>query len=233
MRLPQIVSAFFIVSTLLLGGCSSTPTVYPTPVASDTTGTHVRLMRGMGGKLTSPGVDQIGQQAAQVKGVTKVVVYDYTQDQQLVADVNAEPPTVKQVIGGYSCGANASPVAAGGVKSVAMMTTIQASLWCGGALIPKQVQRAQETYNASCWQTLGFGCYLLNPGPGFPASHFTVINRPDCHPCADTDPNTQADMIAAIKSVASPNASSKNFFAAKAPSTHIRVIVRYNGQRAY
>ena len=229
------MGVIFAMLFFALCGCADMVSSFRTTPASAVVGTHVRLMRGLGGAALSPGVDQIGAMAAKINGVTLVKVYDYTDTQQIADEVNAEPSSIKEVIGGYSCGANASPVAASGVRrTINMVAVIQASVWCGGVPLGKNVLAAQETYNPNCAQTAGLGCKLLDLGPGFNPSHFTVIDRPDCHPCADVDPNAQADIIAAIRSVTSPLASAK-FSAARGISVPgaIHRITRHNGQSVY
>lgn len=217
-----------------LAACAGSITTVIPPTPNPIKGTHVRLMRGLGGAALSPGVDQIAAMAAKVPGVTLVRVYEYFQTQQIADEVNAEPMSVREVIGGYSCGANASPVAAAGLnRTVDMVTVIQASLWCGGTALGTNVLAAQETYNDNCAETAGLGCKLLDMAPGFNPNHFTVILRPDCHPCADVDPDAQNDMILAIKRVTNPTVAHK-FGSTGSPmagSTHL--LIRYHGQVPY
>ena len=232
----RLTCAGALTTLMLLGACSMMPTAYPTVSSPPPSGTHVRLMRGLGGAALSPGVDQIAASAAKIHGVTLVKVYEYTQTQQIADEINAEGLDIKEVIGGYSCGANASPVVASGVsRSIDMLTVIQASEWCGGVPIPKNVKRAQETYNPDCAQTAGLGCKELELGPGFNPANFTVIIRPDCHPCADVNPDAQADMLRAISSVANPAPTTlaHSFLApSRAPARKHQVnrVVLYHGQ---
>lgn len=217
---------------LFLAACATSSGTVPVTDPSATSGTHVRLMYGMGGEALSPGIDTIGAKAAQIPGVTMVKLYDFTATQQIADEVNAEPLTVKEVIVGYSCGANAAPVVGAGItRSVDAIAVIQASIWCVGTAISANVKFAQETYNPVCWQTIGLGCKLLDLGPGFNPNNFLVIDRPDCHPCADTDPNAQADVLSAITRVAS-GASMKLKETLRVPGA-INHITRYNGQKAY
>lgn len=223
---------------LTVSGCAEVISAIPvpSPVITSTAGTHVRLMRGLGGAALSPGVDQIATLAAKVPGVTLVRVYEYTQAAQIAAEVSAEPLTVNEVIGGYSCGANSSPVAAADAakRRIEMVTVIQASLWCGGTPLTSNVMRAQETYNPNCLATGGLGCKELDVGPGFNPSNLTIIVRPDCHPCADVDPDAQNDMILAIRSVANAVASQKYGAArgARVPGA-VNHVTRYRGQPLY
>lgn len=193
-------------------------------------------MRGLGGAALSPGVDQIAALVAKLPGVTQVQVYEYTQAAQIAAEVSAEPSTVKEVIGGYSCGANASPVAAAAAspRVIAMVAVIQASRWCGGTPLTPNVLKAQETYNPNCADTFGLGCKELDVGPGFDPANLTIIVRPDCHPCADVNPDAQNDIVLAVRSVT--NASAAKKFAAvrgrRVPGA-VNRIIRYRGQPVY
>ena len=215
------------------GGTSSYGVTYYLN-GSSTTGTHVYLERGLGGYALGPGVDEIGQLAAKIPGVTRVVVTEYTQGQDIADLANQDPSSVAVVIGGSSCGANGAPGTAAAVaRTVQMLPVIQASLWCGNFPIPKQVHKAQETYNPTCAQTAGLGCKLLEPGPGFNPANFTVIDRPDCHPCADTDPDAQNDMLDAIRSVTNKGASIRYGAVVKPKLSGIQHITRYHGQRIY
>ena len=60
----------------------------------------------------------------------------------------------------------------------------------------------------------------------------TADDGPDCHPCADTDPDAQADLVAVAKRVAS-----NNLGAAFHLKGHVRgttnVLIRYHGQKPY
>lgn len=236
------MSRYWLLASLLLAACATTAQVGGQSPFGVTTylnsnaaaGTHVYLERGLGGYALGPGVDEIGVLATKVPGVTRVVVTEYTQGQAIADLANRDPLVVRIVIGGYSCGANGAPGTAAAVaRPVDMLPVIQASLWCGDYPISRNVRKAQETYNPDCFQTAGLGCKLLSLGAGFDPANFTVIDRPDCHPCADTDPNAQNDMIDAIRSVTNSAASAK-YGAVLGPKLHeIRRVTRYNGQRVY
>lgn len=217
---------FAIAFLLMLAGCAGTTTYLDGNMMS---GTHVYLMRGMGPSVWSYGVDEIGQAAAKIPGVTGVAVYDYTQDQEIVDEIAVEPPSVRVVVGGYSCGANTTTVVGAAVKRlIQMIAVIQASVWCGGTYLTPNVLKVQETYNPNFAETFGLGAYQLQPGPGFNPANETFIVRPDCHPCADTDPDAQNDVLDAIREATSEPLSVR--FGAALRATP-KVIVRYHGQR--
>jgi hypothetical protein len=216
-----------ILIPLLLCGCGTTVVSYPVAHPSATTGEHVRLFNGLGNATTSPGIAQIATRAAQTPGVTQVQVYNYYMTQQAADDANAEPSTVKQFFGGYSCGANATPATGNGVKHPVWEAVIQASVWCGAYAFGQNVNVFQETYNPSWFETLGFGAYKVPAGPGFTGTA-SYINRPDCHPCADTDPDAQNDVLGVIRSVAAQSASARLKAHFKPV---IRDVIRYHGQR--
>lgn len=217
---------------LALFGCAGTTTYLQTVNA--TAGVFVRLMRGMGPSAWSYGVDDIGQRAAKIPNVAYVSVSDYTQDQQIADAVDADPPGAVEIVGGYSCGANASTVIGTAVKRNLYIVVIQPSDWCGGTYLTPNVLRAQETYNPMFAETAGLGAYQLQPGPGFPASRLTLVDRPDCHLCADTDPDAQNDVLDFISSVASPAAGHRMAAAlGPRPKAGAVTITRRAGQRVY
>lgn len=231
MRRSPIVILF-----LLLLGCAGGITNYPTLTVSADTGTHVRLLRTLGGEAASPGIDEIAAMEAKLPGVTLVKVYEYYQTQQVADEVNAEPLTVKEVIEGGSCGANAAPVAAAGIRRrVDEVAVIQASVLCGGlSPLGLNVSAAQETYNPICPETLWLGCALLNLGPGFNPSNFTVIERDDCHPCAFVNPDAKNDMVDAVRKVTSLSAGARfgAVLGKKVPGS-MNWIYRHHGQRMF
>lgn len=217
-----------IVAVLGLVGCAG---MTPYLNGSATSGTHVYLMRGMGPSVWSYGVDQIGAAAAKIPGVTKVAVYDYTQDQTIVDQIAADPPAVRVMVGGYSCGANTTTVVGAAVKRlIQMIAVIQASVWCGGTYLTPNVLKVQETYNPNFAETFGLGAYQLQPGPGFNPANLTLIDRPDCHPCADTDPDAQNDVLDAIRE-ATVMPLSARFGAALGAKP--KMLVRYHNQRIH
>ena len=200
---------------------------------SDTTGAHVAVMLPLGNEsLDNGGMDHIAALTAQLPGVTRVVIYDYYQTQDAADAISADPPTVKEAVIGFSCGANASPVVAAGTNHrIGVVAVIQVSEWCGGVALTGNVARAQETYNPNCLDTGGLGCGKLVPGPNFNPSDLTFIERPDCHICSDHDPDAINDIVLAVKSVV--NAPTARRFAAVSRFGRVNVIIRYHGQKAY
>ncbi len=213
---------------LLLVGCA-TSVVVP-PVVS-THGTHVRLMRTLGGALATPGIDQVAALVAKVPGVTLVRLYEYTEANQIAAEILSEPSTVTQVIEGGSCGANAATTAAARAAPhvIAMVAVIQPSMWCVAYETPltPNVLQAQETFDPTCADTAGLGCKKLDIGPGFNPSSLTIIVRPDCHPCSFVDPDAQNDLVRAVRSVTLAKATYKRI---PGEPNVPRVVVRYKGQ---
>lgn len=195
---------------------------------SNTTGTHVAVMLPLGNEsLDNGGMDYIAGLAAQVPGVTRVQIYDYYQTQIAADAISADPSNVKEVVIGFSCGANASPVVGAGTNHrVDGIAVIQVSEWCGGLALTGNVMRAQETYNPNCLDTGGLGCGKLVPGPSFNPANLTFIERPDCHICSDHDPDAQNDVISVVRAVAATSSSRKLVRAFGPP----RYLVRYHGQ---
>lgn len=223
---------FGIVFAVFLSGCAGT-VVIPVPHPSASSGTHVWEMRGMGPGIWSEGMNEIGAQEAQIPGVTQVTLFDYSQTQAIADAINADPPNVREVIEGYSCGANASPVVGAGVtRHVDAIAVIQASEWCGGTYLTPNVGYVQETYNPYFIETFGLGAYQLQPGPNFNPNNVTYIVRPDCHPCADVDPDAQADLVAATRRVAGNSLGAVMHLKRRVPGA-TNVLVRYHGQKPY
>ncbi len=198
-------------------------------VVTASAGTRVWLLRGWGPAIWSRGVDQIGAQARSIPGVSYVAVYAWT-DTQRVADEIKRARNSRIVIVGYSCGANSSTVEAAafnGVRRIDAVIGIQMSTWCGGMPLTPNIGYAQETLNAACLATLGFGCKKFTPGPGFPPSRLTLINRPQSHGAADDDPDTQRDVLGAIAGVA----RLKTKAPLGVPSGQVNEVTRLLGQR--
>ena len=213
-----------IAVALSLAGCAGQRTYLNT---SSTSGLHVRLEGGLGPSAWSVGMDDFGQQAAKLPGVTRVDVYDWYQSQTVIGDINAEPPTVRQFVGGYSCGANNTPNVIANLKVHASAAVIQASDWCGQTTLGSNVDAFQETYNTNFIETFGLGAYQIPAGAGF-AGTATYINRPDAHLSAATDPDAQADVLIAIKRA---TLASSRLHGRRSPV--ISRIVRYHGQPIY
>lgn len=193
-------------------------------------------MLPLGGEsLDNGGMDQIAAKVANIPGVTKVTMYQYYATGAAAGAISADPPSVKEAVIGFSCGANASPVVAAGTRHrVDVVAVIQVSEWCGGTPLTANVARAQETYNPNCLDTGGLGCGRLVPGAGFDPANLTFIERPDCHTCSDHDPDAQQDIVQAVAAVASSSAKTRLRAALGlgAPAA-IRIITRYHGQRIY
>jgi len=219
-----------IFAALVLAGCATAP-VIPVPDPSSTSGTHVYALLPLGGEaFDNGGMDNIAARVARIPSVTRVVIYQYTDTQSVANAISADPATVKEVVIGFSCGANHAPdVAAGTRHRIDLIAVIQVSEWCGGIPIPGNVLRAQETYNPNCADTGGLGCGRLVPGPGFNPANLTFIERPDCHTCSDHDPDAVNDIVRAVTVVTSSGRKLAGISVFGRP----RVIVRYHGQSAY
>ena len=167
-------------------------------------GTMVWGFRGWGLPGWSEGVDQIAQQAATIHGVTSVRIYNHYDTQTVANEIAATPHGTRVVIYGYSCGSNASVVTANafrGVRNINAVLGMQPSIWCGGGLtntIAQNTGYGQATI-ASCLQTLGLGCQNW-----VGARRLYMIERPEWHGQADTDPDYQQDVLSAINTVANP-----------------------------
>jgi len=164
---------------------------------------RIWIKYGVGGYFTSygmgPGSGSLADAiAAKFGSAVKVTSY-YQWTDAIAATVNATPVSIKVMIAGYSCGASELPLDAVAVhRPVDLLAGIQASVWCGSYLLPANVAGALEVYNPTCPMTLGLGCRLYQPGPGFAGGRLTVVVRYDMHPYADIDPDAHADVIEAI-----------------------------------
>jgi len=221
---------------LLLCGCAASGSPVVVSDTSNTTGLHAAVMLPLGNEsLDNGGMDHIAALVAALPGVTRVQIYDYYQTQAAADAISADPPSVKEAVIGFSCGANASPVVASGTNHrVDVVAVIQVSEWCGGTPLTGNVSRAQETYNPNCLDTGGLGCGKLVPGPDFNPSNLTFIERPDCHICSDHDPDAINDIVLAVKAVITPSMAQRYAMArgTRVPGA-IHVITRYRGQPLY
>ncbi len=203
---------------------------------SATTGTHVAALLPLGGEaFDNGGMDQIAARVAGIPGITRVIIYQFTDTQSAAAAISADPPNVKEVVIGFSCGANHSPdVAALTRHRIDLVAVIQVSEWCDGSALGANVRRAQETYNPNCADTGGLGCGRLTPGPGFDPGNLIFIERPDCHTCSDHDLDAVSDIVLAVEAVVSPAAARRltTRLGVGVPAA-VRIITRHHGQRAY
>jgi hypothetical protein len=132
------------------------------------------------------------------------------------------------VLVGYSCGGNASLAVAQGLarnaRSVHVLA-VQPSVWCGWYLpTTSNVRYAQDTYG-NCIQTLGLGCLQF-----YGDAYKTVnIYRPDLHLQADTDPNSQRDVVTATYCIANPGRCGPFI----RHLHHTTTLQRYNGQDVF
>ncbi len=199
-----------------------------TPVLA---GTRVWNLYGWGDNAfgSSSGINEIAAKERAIPGVTYIRVYNYWQTQQVANEMMVAPSSDNLIVVGYSCGANSATTIAYGLQGhrTVYPIGIQESLWCGGYPLGSNVRYAQETY-AGCLLTLGFGCKQYAAGLGF-TGHIVLIKRPDLHPMADTDPDAQRDVLAAIATIANPQL--KHAYAARLRHTpRVSVITRYHGQ---
>jgi hypothetical protein len=211
---------------LLLSACGVSGTI---PIqGSSAPALIVWMFYGLGGSATSPGIDQVAQQAAGVTGIQVRGPFFWDSWQSIEADISGAPATARKALLGYSCGnesVTAIPAAMPAVTFAAVVG-VQASTYCPPVALTPNILMAQETYNADCAETFGLGCALYQPGPGFPASRLTIINRPDSHGEADLDPDWQKDALNELKSAMSPS------FKAKAPGDKVRFLVLHHHERA-
>lgn len=198
-------------------------------IAQAFAGTRVWFHYGWGDNAfgSSSGVNEMAAAAATIPGVTQVTIHNYWQTQQTADEIMAAPPGDRIVISGYSCGANSSTTIAYGINPHRKVdvAVIQESLYCGGYPLAGNVNRAQETYAqglTGCIITLGFGCKTMTAGAGF-TGQLVLIDRPDLHSWADTDPNAQNDILSFIAGT-TPTLKMKR-------GPRIIHVTRFNGQR--
>lgn len=192
--------------------------------------TDVWVFYGAGPHFLSSGMDEIARRASTLSGVGAVHgPYDYTETQRAYDEIiaaTAADPHLQVVISGYSCGGNSSGAVAQGLARTnhqVHLAVIQPSLWCGLSYMTttSNVRLAQDTYG-NCLQTLGLGCAQFKG-----AAYRTVnIYRPDLHLQADTDPNSQRDVLSAIYAVANPGRAGPYLRHLHRTTT----ITRYSGQ---
>jgi hypothetical protein len=193
-----------------------------------TAATNVWFFYGAGPHFWSSGIDEMARKAQSLRGVGRVSTHDHMETQRVYDEILASPTSDRAVVVGYSCGGNASLAVAQGLarngRPVAVLA-VQPSVWCGRYLpTTSNVRYAQDTYG-NCVQTLGLGCLQF-----YGDAYKTVnIYRPDLHLEADTDPNSQRDVLGAIYAIANPNRVGPLL-------RHLHrttYITRYNGQNVW
>ena len=197
----------------VLTACATTASLPPT---TGPLNANVKLVMyyewGVGDYATSYGVNQIEAQTqakygAQVQTVDPVT---WTAYGSIAAAMSAVPKSVKVGVMGYSCGGSTELGAASQAsRSVALVEGVQVSPYCPPyfTTLAANVQEAVEVYNPVWVDTLGLGSMLWQCGTGFNCSNFTAVERDDSHPYAALDPDTQADMVAAVATVLKPAAA--------------------------
>jgi hypothetical protein len=195
----------------------------------------VFLFYGLGGSLTSPGMNTLGQELGGLPGVQVYGPYYYDQWQTVVTNMQALPPGMPIALEGYSCGVGSTAWAATAAGlSVALIAGIQGSDFCPPTPLTPNIKAAAETYNPNCLETFWLGCATYTPGPGFNPGKITLVQRPDLHPYADLDPDALADMVAATEAAISASAAGALKIArgiGVPASPHI--LIRFRNQKLY
>lgn len=212
-----------------LSGCTDIGNLPSPPAGNEAVRVFVKY--GVGGYMTSygmgPGDNSLAGALASAFGPAVRIVgyYDYTAD--IAAQMSATPSSIKLAQAGFSCGASAVPQDTAAVtRPVDLAAGIQASLYCGGGALAKNVRHAIEIYNPNCPETLGLGCWLWPLGAGFAPGNFTIVKRYDMHPQADLDPDAWNDIVLALRQVLNPAK------ALRAPNRNaVQVIVRHSTWR--
>jgi hypothetical protein len=194
--------------------------------------TDVWVFYGAGFYFWSSGMDEIARRATTLSGVGTVHgPYDYRDTQRAYDEIvaaKAADPHLKVVISGYSCGANGSGAVAQGLHRNGIsvnLAVIQPSVWCGHSYMrtTSNVRFAQATYG-NCIQTLGLGC------DQWTGDAYRIVNiyRPDQHLQADTDPDSQRDVLTVIYCTANPDRRGCRPYLRHLHRT--TTITRYSGQ---
>lgn len=183
---PEVWHTWIFVG--MIAACLLLSLILPTPAKA---ATDVWLFYGAGPHFLSTGVDTIARWARHLRGVTSVHVSDYRDTQAAYDYLRSVPSDHRIVIGGYSCGSNASLVVAGSLTRRATVALMQPSLWCGRYPATANMALLQNTYSLATW---GFGSYT----PDGPASKIINIDRRNAHLQGDNDRDSQRDVLAAI-----------------------------------
>ena len=169
------------------------------PIASPAwAATDVWLFYGAGPHIFSTGIDTIARYARRTRGVTSVHVSDYRDTQAAYDFLRAQPSDHRIVIGGYSCGSNASLVVAGSLSRTVHLAVLQPSIWCGRYPATQNMRLLQNTYS---YGTFGLGAYT----PDGPAQRIVNIQRRNAHLQGDNDRDSQRDVLAVVTATANPD----------------------------
>lgn len=183
-RLAEVLLALLVLLLFLLAT--------PAHAATD-----VWLFYGAGPHFFSTGVDAIARWARHTRGVTSVHVSDYRDTQAAYDFLRAQPSDHRIVVGGYSCGSNASLVVAGSLTRTVHLAILQPSIWCGRYPATGNMRLLQNTYS---FGTLGLGAYT----PDGPAQQIINIDRRNAHLRGDNDRDSQRDVLAVVTATADP-----------------------------
>jgi hypothetical protein len=163
--------------------------------------TNVWFFRGAGFAAWSEGIDQMARRTATLSGIGHVSVHPYYETQEVANQIRSSSSSDKTIVVGYSCGGNAAAVISQGITERHIhVIGIQPSIWCGTYEVRSNVPYAQDTY-APFSVTWGLGSARYWGS----AHRIVLIERPDLHLEADTDPNAQRDVLGAIYAIANPH----------------------------
>jgi len=160
--------------------------------------TDLFLFYGAGPHGLSSGIDRIARIARTFGGVGFVGTFDYRDTQAAYDRAAATPPSDKIVLVGFSCGAQSVVNVAAGLERnhrPVVILAIQPSFWCGSAQTTSNVVYAQDSWSPG---TFGLGSKWYDGS----ASRIVLIERRSPHLQGDDNPAAQADVLAAIYSIA-------------------------------
>jgi len=174
-------------------GASPTPIVGASPIVAKGL-THVYMMRGLGGRVTSGGVDaQDSTWAAKYPKEHVVVhpVYDYTEWRTIAQSIiseRAKTPDAKFVITGYSMGANAVTLIASEPKvgNIDLLVSYDPTVWWTLNPLENNVKSAICFHNH--WLPNVVGLAKLSLGTSFDPKNYNEVQISEAHGSVDYDP---------------------------------------------
>ena len=175
--------------------------------------TYVKWLRGQGGAITSPGIDHMSRVVAGYGKDIVSTVYDWTQWQTALADLNAHAhEAALRILVGYSMGAQGVDWIAGGVDKVKgfqwqidLFVALDPTVWSVLSPIHANVKDALIFKNDNPLNIVGLGTVPL--GQDFLAavkagkSKLNVVHTLLPHLEEDFDPFIQRLILTEIKSV--------------------------------
>lgn len=165
----------------------------------------VRIGYGLGGRMTSGGIDRLVQTIAETYPLVDVDAHSSGEMESIIGELNHLQPTDKIVVGGYSWGADNAPIICSRVpRPIEYCFQLQPSFYYPSTPITSNVKKALCVYNPWFWETGGLGFKRGYKAEGNTVTDMQVIMAHDAHPAVDDNPVYHAMIVRAIGAIFKP-----------------------------